>query len=106
MKHLFLILISVIGLISCDKNNDTDKSCFFEFATTRTVANKPATVRLRNNEYYIIERGSIDAILFPCSLADEFKIDGLAVIVSGNVKNTLPIGPCCVENFVIRKITK
>ena len=106
MKHLFPILISVIGLISCDKNNDTVKSCFLEFVTTRTIVNKAASIRLMNNNYFSTEKGTIDTRLFPCRLADEFKIDGLAVIVSGDAKNTLADGPCCVENFVIRKITK
>jgi len=36
----------------------------------------------------------------------EFYQDGLQVIISGEVKSTPQVGPCCTENFVITEISR
>ena len=58
--------------------------------------------------FYIIEEGTIDTRLNPCILDKEFQQNNLKVKISGEVKLTIQGGPspCCLENFVITKISK
>ena len=87
---------------------NTNNNCFTDSVTIREIKNKPATIQSTGDQYYIIEQGTIDSKLKPCSLADDFKINNLKVIVSGDVKETKQAGqsPCCIDNFVITEITK
>jgi hypothetical protein len=106
MKHYCAAFLLVIAFLSCKKDKETEAICFSDIATSRTILNKQATIQFLNNEFYIIEKGTIDTRLLPCSLADEFKINNLSVIITGEVKNTIPTGACCTENFVVNKIVK
>jgi hypothetical protein len=106
MKHCFISILLAITFLSCKKEEETTNNCFSDIATSRTILDKQATIQLINNEFYIIEKGIIDTRLLPCSLADEFKINNLQITITGEVKNTIPTGPCCTENFVINKITR
>jgi hypothetical protein len=106
MKHYCISILLTITFLSCKKNKETNSTCFSDSSTTRTILNKQATIQLLNNEFYIIEKGTIDIRLLPCSLADEFKINNLQVTISGEVKNTVLTSACCTENFVVNKIEK
>lgn len=106
MKHYFLGVLFSLIFFSCKKSKEKTSNCFSDIPTTRTILDKQATIQLLNNEFYIIENGTIDTKLLPCSLANEFKINNLPVTITGEVKNTIPTGVCCTENFVITKIEK
>jgi hypothetical protein len=106
MKHYFFGILFLLIFLSCKKDKEKTTNCFSDTPTTRSILNKQATIQLLNNEWYIIEKGIIDTRLLPCSLADEFKINNLPVTITGEVKNTIPTGICCTENFVVNKIEK
>jgi hypothetical protein len=106
MKVLAISFLFTTLFISCKKNTEKDITCFSDIATMRIITDKAASIQFTNNRYYIIEQLTIDARLLPCYLADEFKVNGLAVTVSGEVKNNVSDGPCCTENFVITIIKK
>jgi len=80
--------------------------CYSDAITTRTILNKPATIRLQSGQYFIVEQGTIDTKLLPCNLSAEFQIDNLPVTISGEVKATAQNAfyPCCIEHFIILKI--
>jgi len=101
------LTVTAIIIVAC-KKSATRGDCFAGDATVRTIESKPATIKLLGNVFYIIEQGTIDTRLKPCSLAGDFKVDNLNVTISGEVKATLAtdFGPCCIENFVITKITR
>jgi hypothetical protein len=106
MKQYRIAILLMIVFFSCKKNEENTSNCFSNIATTRTILNKQATVQLINNEFYIIEKATIDTRLLPCSIKDEFKINNLQVTISGEAKNTVSTGACCTENFVITAIRK
>jgi hypothetical protein len=106
MKHSCISILLTITFFSCKKDKETTSNCFSDIATTRKILNKEATVELFNNEFYIIEKGTIDTRLLPCSLGEEFKLNNLQVRITGEVKNTIPTGVCCTENFIINKIIR
>ena len=93
---------------SCEKEEKKIDDCSFNSATTRQIVNKPAVIKFSGGQYYLIEQGTIDTKLKPCSLAQEFKIDNLIVVISGDVKSTVRdvLAPCCIDNFVISSISK
>jgi hypothetical protein len=100
---IFLTLAS-----SCRKDSKTLPECFPDTPTNRQVTNQQATVISSGGQFYIIEQGTIDTKLKPCNLQQEFQVNNLQVTISGNVKQTIQgTGePCCIENFVITKITR
>ncbi|MCC6290323.1 MAG: hypothetical protein IT249_20795 [Chitinophagaceae bacterium] len=118
MKVLLTLAVFLIMLCicSCKKDDNKDKhfpnpDCKSDEATTRTINNKKAVVRLTATYYesiYLVEENTIDTRLIPCNFPMEFFQDGLAVMISGDVKATQqkPSTPCCAENFVITKIRK
>jgi hypothetical protein len=106
MKLFTIAFLFITLFISCKKNNTESANCFSDIATTRTIVDKAASISFANNNYYIVEQSTIDTRLLPCNLSDEFKVNGLIVTVSGEVKNTVISGACCTENFVITKIVK
>lgn len=104
-----LLVAMLFATGSCKKKNlSSVDDCFPDTSTVRTVLNAEATIQLLNGEYFIIEKNTIDTRLYPCNLAQEFRIDKLPVIVTGEVKNTIRsgVGPCCTDHFVILKISK
>ncbi len=106
MKALIGLSFFTIILISCKKSTDKSTTCFSDVTTTRIITDKPAYIHFADNQYYIKEQFTIDTRLLPCNLADEFKVSGLLVTISGEVKNSLPNNPCCTDNFVITKISR
>jgi hypothetical protein len=106
MKALAITILLVTIFFSCKKSTENNTTCFSDITTVRSIIDKPASIQLINNQYYIVEQLTIDTKLLPCNLADEFKVNNLLVTVAGEVKNTIQNGPCCTENFVITKITK
>ena len=111
MKNYFtyftLLLAVTILFSSCEKEEIEVIDCFPNEATTRQIINKQATIKLANNQYYIVENGAIDTKLIPCNLPQEFQINNLVVTISGDVKATIQNGtPCCSENFVISNIVR
>lgn len=108
------MLLLTVGLTSilfhsCKKDDTKTTDCFPNADTYRQIVDKPATVRQQaSGTFYIIEQGTIDTKLNPCNLPTEFQVDNLQVTISGDVKATTQggPGPCCIENFVITKITR
>jgi len=103
---LLYLLVLIITAASCKKTDNKNNHCFEADITFRQIVNKQATVKLINNNFYLIELGTIDTRLNPCYLAPEFKVNDLQVVISGDVKATvqMPGEPCCTENFVLTKI--
>lgn len=101
------ILITIVD--ACKKQKETT-GCFPNASTVRQISNKKAVIKLTAtvNPVWLIEQGSIDTKLIPCNFPMEFYEDGLAVIISGEVKSTATVAsePCCNENFVITKISR
>ncbi len=106
MKNFITYLACITLFLSCTKDKGITNNCFANIVTSRNILNKQASVQLLNDEFYLIEKGTIDIKLLPCILADDFKINNLQVTISGEVKNILIKGVCCTENFVISKIEK
>ena len=109
MKSLYTFLIGGVLLVTgCKQDDQNGAPCFGGAPTTRHIINKPATVQLSGGEYYIVEQHTIDTRLLPCYLKQEFRISGLSVKVSGEVKGSIPgsNGPCCTEGLIIAKITR
>ncbi|ANE51676.1 hypothetical protein SY85_15375 [Flavisolibacter tropicus] len=93
---------------SCKKDNHTSPDCLPDTPTYRQVNNRSATIISASGEFYILEQGTIDTKLKPCNLPNEFQVNNLQVTISGNVKQTTQGNsqPCCIENFVITRITR
>lgn len=103
------VAVLLFVLISCKKSQSKQvPGCFANATTTRQISNKQATIRIDAGQALIVEDGIIDSRLLPCELQNDFKQDGLRVIVSGDVKNLVqsPSGPCCLYNFFITHITR
>ena len=96
-----------LNCISCKKQEQKD-SCSANAAIVRQIDQDSATVKYSDGSYFIFEDGTIDERLLPCSMTDEFKIDNLRVLISGNVKETVQISgsPCCLAYFEIISISK
>lgn len=109
--RLFRVVLFVLAIIltACRKNN-SGADCFPGTTTLRQIVNKQATIKLTAtiNAVYIVEDGTIDTRLIPCNFPMEFYEDNLRVTISGEVKAgpQTAFGPCCMENFVISKITR
>jgi hypothetical protein len=93
---------------SCKKDNNTKSDCFPNTPTVRQITNAQARVKAAGGKFYILEQGTIDTKLNPCTLAQEFQVDNLQVTISGDVKLTQHggVGPCCIDNFVITTILR
>jgi len=104
-----LLIVSTLFINSCKKDKAEINDCFPNSTTARQIINKMATIRQQpSGLFYIIEQGTIDTKLNPCNLNAEYQVDNLQVTISGDVKATLQggPGPCCIDNFVITKITR
>ncbi len=104
-----LFILGTACILSCKKQNNKPEDCYANEVTYRTLLNAQATIKKSpDNNFFIIEQGTIDTKLNPCNLQDDFKIDSLQVIVTGNVKRTerFGFGPCCIEDFVISSIRR
>ena len=102
LTAIFLLL----AMYSCKKDK-VSSECFANATTVRVINNTQATIKDIGGNYFIIEQGSIDTRLNPCLLAQEYKINNLPVVISGEVKLTPgTFEPCCTVNFVITKIEK
>ena len=103
-------LFVIISVSSCRKDTKPSENCFSNDQTVRQIVNKLATIKSSGTagKFYIVESGTIDTRLNPCNLAIEFQVNNLQVEISGEVKATVQGGPglCCIENFVITKISK
>jgi len=108
VRPSYILLGLIILSQSCKKTDNTTSDCFSNSATTRQIVNKLASIKLIGGQYYIIEQGTIDTKLKPCSLTEEFQVDNLMVTISGDVKSTVQDGstPCCIENFVVKSISR
>lgn len=110
MRHFrtFIVLVIMTVIFSCKKDNNSNTDCFPNTPTVRQITNGQATIKEIGSKFYIVEQGSIDAKLNPCSLPTEYKVDNLQVTISGDVKSKLRGGsePCCTENFVITEISR
>lgn len=106
--HFITLLFSVTILVSCKKESRLASDCFPNDLTSRQIADEHTTIKLLDNVFYIIEQGTIDTQLKPCNLSKEFQVNDLPVIVSGDVKSTVSVGPgpAGIDNFVITKISK
>ncbi len=110
-SRIFLSFVLVTTIIcSCkkDNNKNTTTNCLPNATTVRQITNAKATVTAAGGKFYIVQQGTIDTKLNPCTLAQEFQVNNLQVIISGDVKLTsYAVGePCCTDNFVIIKITR
>jgi hypothetical protein len=108
-KLLAFILFSSIIFVSCKKSENEITECNTITNTYRTVLNAEAAIwQSTSNEFFIIEKSTIDTKLRPCNLPINFQVNGLAVTISGNVKSTFQYGPgsCCIDDFSITEITK
>jgi len=106
--HIFIVLLVSTIVFSCKKDNNSNTDCFPNSSTVRKITNGQATIKEVGSKFYIVEQGSIDTKLNPCSLPTEYRINNLQVTISGDVKSTVQGGPepCCTDNFVITKISK
>jgi hypothetical protein len=104
----FALVTTIISSCKKDNNVNTDTDCFPNATTVRQITNAQATVKAAGGKYYIVEQGTIDTKLNPCTLSKEFQVDNLQVTISGDVKLTQQGGlePCCTDNFVITKISR
>lgn len=100
----FLIVMALIS--SCNKEDETPADCLTDISTVMKIKNKPAKVRAVGAQYYIVEENTIDRILNPCNLKKEFQVHDLSITVSGDVKETPREGVCCIDDFVITKISR
>lgn len=107
-KIFFSFILFTVIFSACKKDNNAGNECFSNAVTVRIITNASATVKGSGDQFYIVEDGSIDSRLNPCTLAKEFQVNNLKVNISGEVKMTIQggPGPCCTENFVITKISK
>jgi hypothetical protein len=103
---MFALLLSIFA--GCKKNDNNPANCFSNAATVRQIINRPAAIHFSGGQYYVIEQNTIDTRLRPCYLSPEFMVDGLQVIVSGDVKETAinSSEPCCTDDFIITKISR
>ena len=103
------VLFIIIAICNACNKDKKPKACA-DGQTVREVINKRAVIKLTATVHpvYLIEEGAIDTKLVPCNFPTDFYQDDLQVIISGEVKATpQPSGlPCCLENFVITKITR
>lgn len=109
MRFLPFILI-LLCLLACKKQKITATGCDTGAATTRVIADKKATVKMTATmvyPVYLVEDGTIDVKLVPCNIPLQFQQNDLVVKISGEVKTTVAPAnaPCCIENFVISKIS-
>ncbi len=107
-RNTSFLLLVIILVASCKKNTDSATGCFAGAPTVRQITNQQAVIKADAGNFYLIEQGSIDSKLKPCSLAAEFRVHGLRVIISGDVKETAAATgmPCCTENFIITGISR
>lgn len=91
---------------SCNKEDDIPAQCLTDISTVRKINNKPAKVMAVGSQFYIIEENTIDTMLNPCNLKKEFQVHDLSVTISGDVKETPREGVCCIDDFVITKISR
>ncbi|KYP15742.1 hypothetical protein [Flavihumibacter sp. CACIAM 22H1] len=105
-------LFTIVLLIAagCGKENKPD-SCNSSQATVRKIVDKKAVVRVTDRAtepVYLVEAGTIDSRLIPCTLALEYYLDGLEVTISGEVKAAVHLAstPCCAAPIVLTKISK
>lgn len=106
-KQLVMSLMFALTAFSaCKKDVDTEGECSSTTPTERSIIDKQATVRLTNGKYYIIEDGTFDTRLIPCSLSQNFQVNNLRVVISGEVKKTTQNRgePCCSNFLVITSI--
>ena len=103
---LGLGFVIILSNSACKKEAVSTSGCYPGAETIRQIEDKQATIQQVDNVYYILEQGTIDTRLLPCNLPQEFKEDGLSVVVSGAVKARIRNGvePCCTDNFVIDEI--
>jgi hypothetical protein len=103
-----LVIVSLLLLLSCAKNQSSALDCLQDEITVRNIVKAEATIIRTGELYYIIEQGTIDTRLLPCNLDPAYETDRLQVVISGMVKASAQIGPgpCCTENFVITFISK
>ncbi len=108
IKNMTPVLLVALLFFSCKKDDNANKDCSASKITQRQIKDAKASVFHSGNTYYIVEQGTIDTKLLPCNLPQEFRIDKLSVIVSGDVKATVQthFGVCCTEEFVITQISK
>lgn len=110
MRYILTLIVLLIMTLSfsCKKDNTSNADCFPNTSTVRRIASGQGTIKEVGGKYYIVEQGSMDTKLSPCSLPTEFQINNLQVTISGEVKSTLHGGPepCCTENFVITNISR
>jgi hypothetical protein len=103
---LFTVFFIAISCLSCKKVTNAPDNCSTESVTIRTITNKQATIKLTDDACYIIEDGTIDTRLKPCTLQQDFQVNDLRVTISGMVKSAVNTGVCCTENFVLTKIER
>ena len=107
-KTLISIIVLLSLIISSCKKDKKNTSCLPNAVTERVITQKQAKINITGGRVYIVEKGTIDTRLVPCNLADEFRVNGLDVIVSGEVKVTPDVAgePCCVSDIVITEISR
>lgn len=102
---LAVILFTAV-LCSCRKTSNTADDCFPGKATARQISNKSATIKASGSNFYIVEDFTIDSELVPCNLPADFRVDGLRVIISGDVKESTHAGIYLSDDFVITAISR
>jgi hypothetical protein len=102
------LLLMIAAVVSCKKDDSSANDCFPNTSTVRQITNAQATVKQTGEKFYLVEQGSIDTKLNPCTLPQEFRVNDLHVTISGDIRSTLQGGlePCCTENFIITKISR
>lgn len=100
-----IVLTLLFFCNGCSKQNNVVSSsdCFGDAVTVRVINNQPATVKLLNGVFYLVENNTIDSKLKPCNLPAELQVNNLQIKISGDVKAiaTTSFEPCCTYGFVI-----
>lgn len=92
-KLLFLGGVIVLTALSCEKEEADFNQCGCESETIEVYENVSGTVRFRDSIYSIKLHSANKRGVLPCEeWSDEFKVVGLEVILSGELKKICPTG--------------
>lgn len=108
-KISLALVMSFCLLQACSKNeNGLEAGDCSSGPVLRMITNQVATIKINVEGCYIVEDSTYDSKLFPCAISDEYKVDNLRIVVTGEVRNRVAntFYPCCQYNLAISKIDK
>lgn len=109
LLHIFIFFaLYLLVSTSCKKSTGSGEACYFAADPAMGFINNAPARILSAGGNFIISLNSSDTLLSACNLQGSYKIDGLNVLVSGEVKPTAQntYDPCHCYNFLITKIIR